>query len=302
MRDYLDDRPIKLRRDRDGARASLRPFLLAVLLCVLALGLILLDRSGTLAPVRGLLQQALSPLAGSLSGARGWAADLLAGPHGEQALHERLQLLEQENGQLRAELLRTEQIRAENEQLRTQLTIARQYPWRMAGAEVVSRSPDAGRRIVTISRGSRDGIAVGMAVVGQAADHPAALIGIVETVGPRTADVLLITDFASQISARVLHQGVARLGLVQGQWQRGSRLRLEELERDIELAPGDPVFSAGLTNLLDLPLALSYVPADIPIGSIETVMIEGQRRVAELRPFVDPDQVRYVWVILNHDE
>lgn len=302
MRDYLNDRPIKLRRERTATPASARPFVLALLLCVLALGAVFLDRSGVISPARGILQQIFSPVTSLLTGVRDGAVDMLARPGSEATLRERVQTLEQENSQLRADLLRIEQARVENEQLRTQLAISQRYPWQLLGSELATRSPDAGRRVITITRGSHDGVAVGMAVVAQNSNGPTGLIGIVEAVGPRTADVLLITDFGSQISAHVLHAGQARLGLVQGQWQRGSRLRLEQVERDAILNPGDPVFSAGLTSMLDLPLALTYVPADIPIGSIERVVTEGQRQVAELRPFVDPDQVRYVWVILSRED
>jgi rod shape-determining protein MreC len=61
------------------------------------------------------------------------------------------------------------------------------------------------------------------------------------------------------------------------------------------------VVSAGLTGSLHIPLDLAVVPANIPIGSVETVSASGQEQSAELRPFVDPDQVRYVWVILSQD-
>jgi rod shape-determining protein MreC len=141
-----------------------------------------------------------------------------------------------------------------------------------------------------------------MAVIGQTGDSLSALVGIVESVGPRSADVLMITDFGSQVSARVLHENSSFLGLVQGQWQRGSRLKLEQIERGATVRSGDTVVTAGLTSLLNLPLALATLPPNIPIGSVETVSTAGYGQVAELRPFVDPDQVRYVWVILNQDD
>ena len=140
-----------------------------------------------------------------------------------------------------------------------------------------------------------------MAVIGQTPGNPAALIGIVETVGPRAAEVLLITDIGSQVSGRVMHTGRAEVGLVQGQWQRGSRLRLEQISRATPIADGDPVVTAGLTAALNLPFDLAAIPADIPIGSVELVSSAEQYQSAELRPFVDSDQVRYVWVILSQD-
>ncbi|NTW98118.1 MAG: rod shape-determining protein MreC, partial [Oscillochloris sp.] len=210
--------------------------------------------------------------------------------------------LEQEIGQLKAENLRLQQAQVENVFLRQQLQIQRDQPWRLLGAEVTVRPPDAGRRVMTIARGSADGVTVGMAVIGQDPGGPAALVGVVESVGGHTAEVLLITDVSSQVSARVIHAGQAGLGLAQGQWQRGSRLSLGHVDRSTQIAPGDSVVSAGLTGSLNIALDLAAVPATIPIGSVELVTSSGQEQTAELRPFVDPDQVRYVWVILNQDD
>jgi rod shape-determining protein MreC len=301
MRDYLDDKPIKLRRERTNTPASGRPFVFALVLCLVAVALIILDRQGMLTAIRVLLQQAVAPAAQQLTGLRDAAGDLAAAPHSEADLQARLAALEQEISQLKAENLRLEQDRVENVFLRQQLQIQRENPWNLLGAEVTVRPPDAGRRVMTISRGTADGLRPGMAVIGQATGGPAALVGIIESAGGHTADVLLITDVSSQVSARVLHDSRAGLGLVQGQWQRGSRLSLGQIDRSTQIVLGDSVVSAGLTRSLNIPLDLMAVPANIPIGSVEKVTASGQEQLAELRPFVDPDQVRYVWVILSQD-
>lgn len=302
MRDYLDDRPIKLRRERTGSEAAtIRPFILALVLCGLTALLIFLDLQGLLGPTRGLVQQALAPVAQRITATRDGAAGLLSTPLTADALAERVAELERENAQLRDELIRREQAAVENVFLRQQLNITRAQPWTLLGAEVTVRHPDAGRRTFTIARGANDGVAVGMAVIGQLSGSPAALVGIVERVGPRTADILMITDIGSQISARVLRNTESALGLVHGQWQLGSRLRLEQVERTAGITVGNTVVTAGLTAALNLPLDLQSVPPNVPIGTIEAVQTSGQQLVAELRPFVDPDQVRYVWVILNQD-
>jgi rod shape-determining protein MreC len=303
MRDFLgDDRPIKLRRERSNAPASGRPFVVAVLLCLLAGLLVVLDRQGMITPARHAAVQLLAPVAQRLTAVRDGAADLVAAPRTEDALRARVAELERHNADLQAELLRREQAQVENVFLRQQLEIEQANPWTLLGAEVAVRSPDAGRRVLTIARGAKDGIKPGMAVIGQLPGSPAALVGIVETAGPRSAEVLLITDVGSQISGRVINGARAEVGLVQGQWQRGSRLRLEQLSRAIPVGAGDPVVTAGLTAALNLPFDLAAVPPDIPIGSVERVTVAEQYQSAELRPYVDPDQVRYVWVILSQGD
>ncbi|RRR70080.1 MAG: rod shape-determining protein MreC [Candidatus Viridilinea halotolerans] len=302
MRDFLDDKPLKLRRGREAAPASARPILLTLVLCVLVGLLLALGSQGWLDPAQAGLQAVLAPPAQWLTGVRDDAAGWLGGPLGDTALRTRVAELERENSRLAEELIRREQAQVENVFLRQQLAIQRERPWRMLGAEVAVRTPDAGRRTLLITRGTRDGLQPGMAVIGQNPGGPAGLVGIIETVSPRTAEVLLLTDIGSQISGRVLNDGRAAVGLVQGQWQRGSRLRLTQIERDMPLAQAAPVVTAGLTAALDLPLAMEFVPANIPIGTIASVETVEQYQQAELRPFVDPDQVHYVWVILSQDD
>ncbi len=301
MRNFLEDIPIKLRRERLNTPASGRPFVLAVVLCLVAGTLIILDRRGMITPIRLLAQQSVAPAAQVLTGLRDQANDITGVMRSDGDLRTQISILEQENSQLKAENLRMQQDQVENVFLRQQLQIQREQPWRLLGAEVAVRPPDAGRRVMTVARGTADGVRTGMAVIGQNPGGPAALVGIVESVGTHTAEVLLITDFSSQVSARIIHAGRVGLGLVQGQWQQGSRLRLGQVDRSTLIAHGDAVVSAGLTNSLHVPLDLAAVPANIPIGSVETVSASGQEHSAELKPFVDPDQVRYVWVILSQD-
>lgn len=301
MRDLLDDKPLKLRRERVAAPTSMRPVLLGLVLCVLVALLLALGSQGWLDPIRAGMQRVLAPPAQWLTTMRDDFAGWLGGPLGDGALRERVAELERENSRLNEELLRREQAQVENVFLRQQLALQRERPWQLLGAEVAVRAPDAGRRVMLLSRGTRDGLQPGMAVVGQNPGGPAGLVGIVETVNSHTAEVLLLTDVGSQISGRVLHEGRATIGLVQGQWQRGSRLRLTQVERAMPLAIGAPVVTAGLTAALELPFALASVPANIPIGTIEYFETIEQYQQAELRPFVDSDQVRYVWVILSQD-
>ncbi len=302
MRDYLDTRPIKL-RDSTPQAASQRPLLFALFLCILAGALLFSDQRGLLTPMRGVLEQWMGPAAQKLTALRDGVVGLWLDVDDLQHAQNRIEALESQVSQLQADLIALEQIRVENIQLRQQLDIESRQPWRLLGAEVVVRSPDAGRRVMTIACGSNDGVQVGMAVVGQTGTEPSALVGIVEEVGPHTSSVLLITDGGSRISARVLYQNTSALGLVQGQWQQGSRMRLEQLDRIAQLQPGKVVVSAGLSGELDLSLPLASVPAGIPIGTVERVLEDdGVTQFADLRPFVDPDQVRYVWVILNQSD
>jgi rod shape-determining protein MreC len=299
MREFIDDQRLKVRGEHASPSILRRPFVLALVLCVVAGGLLWLDMQGVLTPLRTTLFQGIAPVAQPLTSIRNSAADMWGSVTSIQSLRAENEALRQQQSELQAELIAHEQAMAENERLRQQLALEEEHPWHTIGAEVTIQSPDAIRRTMTIAGGSNKGIQSGMAVVGQTGSGPVALVGVVEEVGPHTSNVLLITDFSSRVSARVLHEGESDLGLVQGQWQRGSRLRLEHVDREVVLTAGAVVVSAGLTGELGLELPLAAVPPSLPIGEVEVVSNDGHTRFAELRPYADPDQVRYVWVILD---
>jgi rod shape-determining protein MreC len=164
---------------------------------------------------------------------------------------------------------------------------------------MTASTPDAGRRVVFLAAGSEQGVKPGMAVIGKEGSSPPALIGVVENVGPRSASVLLITDYSSAISVQIYRSDGVTRGVAQGQWQRGSRLKLRDVDRADPLRVGDTVVTAGLTARFDLDLPRAAIVKDIPIGTVESIQAEGRNEVADLRPFVDPDLVSYVWVLLN---
>lgn len=303
MRDYLDNHPLKLRGVGRSLTIPQRPFLLTFILCVLAGGLLLLDQGGFLAPVRGLAEQALGPMAQRLTGMRDGITGIWSDIDNVQELREENKALKRKVGKLEADLIALGEVLVENAHLRQQLAIENRHPWRLHGAEVIVRSPDAGQRVMTIASGSKDGVQVGMAVIAQTESEPAALAGIVDEVGPHTARVLLITDAGSKISARVLYADTTALGIVQGQWQNGSLLRLEQIDREIPLEPGLAVVSAGLTKEMNLPLPMVSVPGGVPIGVVQEIVSDGSHsQSALLRPHVAVEQVHYVWVVLSHEK
>jgi rod shape-determining protein MreC len=294
MRNFLDSKPTRVQ-----SGAPVHPALVALALLLLAVVLLLLDQMGVLAPLRGRVEQAISPVGGVIGGAREQAGGWLGGLGGQAQAENAA--LRQQVASLQATVVALQQVEVQNSTLRQQLEIKQQNLWaqHMVPAEVTLRSPDAGRRTMMLSIGADSGVKEGMAVIGQQGSSPPALVGIIEQVGPNTATVLLITDSGSQVSARVLHGPASATGVVRGQWQRGSRLRLEQVVIGSALESGDPVVTAGLTQQLGVDLPLRAIPAGIPVGTVEQTGADGRSLVATLRPFVDPDQVRDVWVILN---
>jgi len=276
--------------------------LLIVVLVLAAASLVLLDRTGRLEPFRSQAQGALNPLLGTLQRFGDQLGGVGRGLSNVQELRARNDELERQLSEYRDAYLETQSLKLEVEQLQKQLKIEQDTPWKLLPVGVVAVTPDVGRHVMLISQGQDDGVEIGMAVIGQEGGSPTALVGVVEQVGPTSASVLLISDFSSEISAKAFHEGVIADGVVQGQFQRGGWLRLEEVDRAVALQQGDQVVTAGLTAKMDLDLPHSAIPLNIPIGVVERAWTEGYRQFAELRPYLAPDQVRYAWVILSHDD
>jgi rod shape-determining protein MreC len=296
MRDSIRNRPMKLPRP-----TPYRSLLLVVALVVLALLLLVLDQAGMLGSLRGQAQSLLSPALRGLSQVGNGLSGVGQGLSDAQRLSEENAALREENSQLKAQIIKDQPLEQEVARLRQQLRIESDRPWKLLGADVSTHTPDAGRRVLILAVGSDQGVKPGMAVISKEGSGPPALIGVVEEVGARSASVLLITDFSSSVSAQVYHSGTIADGIVQGQWQRGSRLLLEQIQRAVPLAQGDIVVTAGLSAQFDSDLPRAAIPKNVPIGMIETFHADGYSQAAELRPFADPDQVRYAWVILSQD-
>lgn len=296
MRDSLSN------RSRLARTSPVRSMLLIVVLVLAAASLVLLDRTGRLEPFRSQAQGALNPLLGTLQRFGDQLGGVGRGLSNVQELRARNDELERQLSEYRDAYLETQSLKLEVEQLQKQLKIEQDTPWKLLPVGVVAVTPDVGRHVMLISQGQDDGVEIGMAVIGQEGGSPTALVGVVEQVGPTSASVLLISDFSSEISAKAFHEGVIADGVVQGQFQRGGWLRLEEVDRAVALQQGDQVVTAGLTAKMDLDLPHSAIPLNIPIGVVERAWTEGYRQFAELRPYLAPDQVRYAWVILSHDD
>ena len=276
---------------------SRRRLTLLLLLIATALGLILLDETGELDPVKGRIQAFLEPVEQSLTQTRISIGETIGSVTGQGALQRRIAELEREVSALREDNIRLKTYQNKISLLEQELQIRQTYTWQTSSATVVRGSTDNGRRIIRISRGRVDGLTAGMAVVSKEGGSPAALIGVIDKVYAQTADVLLITDYGSTISARTAGTETPAEGLIAGQWQLGSRIKLTDVSRDIPLEVGQYIITAGLSKALATETPIAQVPSDVPIGTIISVDQTGHGQTAEVQPFVDPDRVRNVWVI-----
>jgi rod shape-determining protein MreC len=159
-------------------------------------------------------------------------------------------------------------------------------------ARVLSSDPSNFSHTVDISKGSDDGLKVGMPVV-----NGAGLVGRLVQVTPGRSTVQLVTDPDFLVGVRLLGSDLAT-GTARGQGKGEDLLVDTRLEPDIDDAPkpGTALTTSGAQ--------LSSFPDSIPVGKVRTVREAGGGLTLELvvRPMADTERMQFVTVLLWEPE
>lgn len=149
---------------------------------------------------------------------------------------EDLLALQQENAELKSEIVQYEEYKLENERLTALLGISEQYSNESVTANIISHSTDSWNRTIVIDKGSAAGMAVGMPVM-----TGSGLIGQIESVSPGTSVVRLITDESSGVS--VILQKSRAEGVLTGSVDGLLYLEFIPIATEVEL--GEGVITSG---------------------------------------------------------
>ncbi|MFN2617547.1 MAG: rod shape-determining protein MreC [Thermoleophilaceae bacterium] len=155
-------------------------------------------------------------------------------------------------------------------------------------ARVIARSPTVWYSSLKIDRGSGDGIHVDQPVIAAGG-----LAGKITRVTGGTAEVTLITDSESAVSAQVMPQGAS--GIVKPEVGNPNDLLLDFVEKGQRVTQGATVVTSGFTS----SRVESLFPRGIPIGRVTKVAldeIELYQRV-HIKPFADLKRLDYVQVL-----
>jgi rod shape-determining protein MreC len=283
-------------------RESPRRSWLPLVLIVLGLLLLVFHESGILAPVEGALRYVLDPLQRVFSRVTVGIGGLFQTVGEVRELRARTEELQAQVDALTVENVRLREYEAEVQQLKALLNFVSQYPISASlGAEVISREacdtfpcgdvvgvePNPYLRYVTINVGSLQGVEVGMPVV----SGGAGLVGRVAQVGPRTAEVQLLTDTDSAVAALLQTSRVT--GLVVG--QPDGTLRMEYIPQEQHIDVGDIVLTSGLGGVM---------PKGLVIGQVTEVlqMDYALFQSAVVRPAIDLSRLELVLVITAFEQ
>lgn len=181
---------------------------------------------------------------------------------------------------------------AENAQLRKLLELDRggAIPggYQPVTGRVIARSPTIWFADVTVDVGGGDGVKVGDPVV-----NGDGLVGTVSAVTPGSAQVALIADNSSAVSARVVPPGVQ--GVVKPNVGDPGDLILDFIDSTKKVHRGQAVVTAGWRGG-DIA---SRFPPNIPVGEVTQASLEEQeaQQQVHVRPYADLRNLDIVQVL-----
>jgi rod shape-determining protein MreC len=205
-----------------------------------------------------------------------------------------------ENSRLKTELAKERELAVagqaalqENAQMRKLLELDRSPALASVGYEevsgsVIARSPTFWQSVVTIDRGSGDGVRV---------DDPVlsgdGLVGKVSSVTGGSAQVTLLTDQASAVTAKVVPLGVE--GEIRPDIGNPESLILDFIAANDHVHKGEAVVTSGW----HAQGLASHFPANLPIGEVTHTSIVEQEASQQirLRPYADLANLDIVQVL-----
>jgi len=242
-------------------------------------------------PLSNLMNIAATPLRGGIAAAADWVEGVYAYVFEYGRLQEELDSLRSQVAELEEQVRQGQEASRENEHLRELLDLQqRRRDFTFEAAKVTARSTSNWESILTISKGSSHGVAVGNCVVTEAG----VLVGVVSEVGHNWASVSTVinTDLemggvvSRTYSAGVLEGDFALMG--QG------KLKLNYLPEGAQLVSGDEVLTSGRGDMF---------PSGLPVGRVEEVFTEpsGKTRYAVVVPSAALDSLIEVFVIKDFE-
>lgn len=212
------------------------------------------------------------PVRGFLS----WASDL-------GVSRSQLEELRAQNTSLRTRVAELEEARLENARLTELVKLTQTDELESVGAHVIGRRTSAWEGVITIDRGSADGVQVGMPVLG-----PLGLLGQTFEVASSSAKVLLISDPRSRVAAMI--QSSRLEGIVAGSID--GKVTLDFVSADTTVTAGDVVITSGLGG---------RYPKGIVVGEVLSAerTPSALQQTIRITPSSDPSVLEEVLVLVG---
>ncbi len=214
--------------------------------------------------------------------------------------YNRLSDVLEENKILKSNIDRIASIEAENAELRKEIedlkseldidVVLSDYDY--LNATVISRNTNLWYNVLTIDKGSHNGIEEGMVVI-----NSTGLIGKITNVGTFSSDVKLITtnDTNNKISVTITSGDNHLTGLINGYDNETGYLEVEGISNTDTVSIGDLVYTSGLGGVF---------PSGILIGTVENITTDvyDLAKIINVSPATNFDDINYVTILKRTDQ
>jgi rod shape-determining protein MreC len=170
-----------------------------------------------------------------------------------------LDALRAQNEEMRQRLVALEEARQENERLRELVGFVETRELEVLGAHVIGRPATLWEGLITIDRGTAEGVEAGMPVL-----SASGLIGQIVDATQHSSRVRLITDQRSGVAA--ILQSTRAEGIAKGSIDGG--LSLEFVSRETTVTVGDVVLTSGMGGVYPKGLLIGEV-ADVQLSDAD---------------------------------
>ena len=170
----------------------------------------------------------------------------------------------------------------EGQRLRVMLEFRQNYAASTVGAQIIGSSGTDQSRLLTLNKGSRDGLKPDMAVI-----TPNGIVGKLRDVFPSTSQLLLISDPTA--GAGVIFSSTRIHAILHG--SPVGRILITNLTPDSRIKQGETVLTSGGDGVF---------PRGLPVGTIESIVIDPAHQpytLITVHPAVDLNQLDEVLVV-----
>ena len=205
-----------------------------------------------------------------------------------------------ENKILKSNVEKYESVEAENEELKQEIKqlkdelniehVLSDYDY--LNATVISRNSTSWYNVLTIDKGSNNGISEGMVVI-----NSTGVIGKTTNVSTFSCDVRLITttDTNNKISVTIVSDGKRLTGVINKYDYNTGYLEVEGISNTDKVSIGDVVYTSGLGGVF---------PSGILIGKVSeiTTDVYDLSKIINVTPSANFEDINYVTVLKRNDK
>ena len=237
------------------------------------------------------LQFALRPIQGAVAGFASDVTSVFTSIGEINQLRVDNAALREENSRLGNENIRLQQYKTENDQLTAILQLQNGFDHKTVAVRVIGRELLPTSRIVTIDKGTADGLANSDVVIAGGG----AVVGRISDIGSNFAKVTLISDPSSTVTGRLATSGAT--GEIGG--EAGGVLTMKGIDSSVKVGLDEEVFTAGLELAGGIR---SPYPKGLVLGSVVDVQRDANDVVqtAFIAPAADLETFELALVITDY--